>query len=75
MSENLADAFLNGESLKNAPGPYFGEYGRAVDARVADCRPWMELGRPTFNEAKEPTPSSLPIPSVFLLSIRTVRRC
>mgnify|MGYP001692951239 CR=1 FL=1 len=27
MSENLADAFLNGESLKNAPGPYFGEYG------------------------------------------------
>ena len=27
MSENLAEAFLNGESLKNAPGPYFGEYG------------------------------------------------
>ena len=27
MSENLADAFLGGESLKNAPGPYFGHYG------------------------------------------------
>lgn len=27
MSENLADAFLEGKSLKNAPGPYFGQYG------------------------------------------------
>ena len=27
MSENLADAFLEGKSLKNAPGPYFGHYG------------------------------------------------
>ena len=27
MSENLADAFLEGKSLKNAPGPYFGKYG------------------------------------------------
>ena len=30
MSEQLADAFLNpqeSDSLKNAPGPYFGKYG------------------------------------------------
>ena len=27
MSENLADVFLEGKSLKNAPGPYFGQYG------------------------------------------------
>ena len=27
MSANLADAFLEGKSLKNAPGPYFGQYG------------------------------------------------
>ena len=27
MSEHLADAFLEGKSLKNAPGPYFGQYG------------------------------------------------
>ena len=27
MSENLADAFLEGKSLKIAPGPYFGQYG------------------------------------------------
>lgn len=52
MTENLAEQFLSqGKSLKNAPGPYFGEYGgrwmpeslmRAID----------EL-EDTFNKAKE----------------------
>ena len=27
MSENLTDASLEGKSLKNAPGPYFEQYG------------------------------------------------
>ena len=27
MSENLAETFLKGRTLKEAPGPYFGQYG------------------------------------------------
>ena len=27
MSENLAETFLKGRTLKDAPGPYFGQYG------------------------------------------------
>lgn len=50
MSENLADAFLNGESLKNAPGPYFGEYGgRWMPESLIAAMDELEA---TFNEAK-----------------------
>ena len=50
MSENLADAFLNGKSLKNAPGPYFGEYGgRWMPESLIAAMDELET---TFNEAK-----------------------
>ena len=50
MSENLADAFLNGKSLKNAPGPYFGEYGgRGMPESLIAAMDELET---TFNEAK-----------------------
>ncbi len=49
MSENLADAFLNGESLKNAP-TYFGEYGgRWMPESLIAAMDELEA---TFNEAK-----------------------
>ena len=72
MSENLADAFLNGKSLKNAPGPYFGEYGgRWMPESLIAAMDELET---TFNEAKN-DPSSWPSSSASPPSTRTVRRC
>ncbi|WP_239478543.1 tryptophan synthase subunit beta [Rothia sp. ZJ1223] len=52
MSENLADTFLGeGSSLKNAPGPYFGEYGgRWMPESLMKAIDELE---DTFNKAKE----------------------
>ena len=50
MSDNLATAFLEGSSLKNAPGPYFGQYGgRWMPESLIAAMDELER---TFNEAK-----------------------
>lgn len=56
MSEQLADAFLNpqeSDSLKNAPGPYFGKYGGQWMPESLMAA--MEELEETFNKAKEDT--------------------
>lgn len=54
MSENLVDNFLNAPaegSLKNAPGPYFGQYGGQWMPESLMAA--MEEIEETFNKAKE----------------------
>ena len=56
MSEQLADAFLNpqeSDSLRNAPGPYFGKYGGQWMPESLMAA--MEELEETFNKAKEDT--------------------
>lgn len=51
MTETLADQFLaSGQSLKNAPGPYFGQYGGRYMAESLIAA--MDELEATFNEAK-----------------------
>lgn len=51
MTETLADQFLaSGQSLKNAPGPYFGQYGGRYMAESLIAA--MDELEETFNEAK-----------------------
>ena len=50
MSENLAETFLKGRTLKDAPGPYFGQYGgRWMPESLIAAMDELEQ---TFNEAK-----------------------
>lgn len=50
MSTNLAEALLEGKTLKNAPGPYFGQYGgRWMPESLIAAMDELEA---TFNEAK-----------------------
>ena len=51
MSENLAETFLKSRTLKDAPGPYFGQYGgRWMPESLIAAMDELEQ---TFNEAKK----------------------